>query len=120
MIEALTNNGNEFFYGTRYKNIKDTQGEPFRYELINDKRKTYGTIINNLIATQDRVSIKTNWDLGFEVRQLIVLNDGKRYKIEEIVEMPQEVNPQVCYFAHNPDISYFLSLVRISNPMELK
>lgn len=120
MIDALTTNENQFFYGTRYIDLKDTVGTNFQYELMNDKRKSYGQNINNLIATQGRISIKTNWDLDWQVRQIIVLNSGHRCKIQEIVEMEQEVNPQVAYFALNPSKSYFLSLVEISNPMELR
>lgn len=119
MIDALTGNGIQYFYGTKYIDAKDTRGQFFQYELLENKRKTYSTVINNLIETQGRTTIKTNWDLKWKVRDIIVDNDGERYKVQEVVKMPLEVNAQVGHFAKNPDIDYVLSLVRISNPMEL-
>lgn len=119
MIECLTNNGNEFFTGTWYEDLHSVEGKTFRYELLTDPRKSYGMVINNLLKEQGRKTIKTNWNFGWKPKQIVVDNYGEPWKIEEVIEMPQEVNAQVVYFALNPDIAFVLSMVKIANPMEL-
>lgn len=118
MLDALLGNPLNFFTGTKYTNTQSTDGEYFEYELLNDVRKTYGTVINNLIKTQGRTTIKTNWDLDWQVRQIVIDQDGIAYKIQEVVTMPLEVNPQSNYLLNNPNTDFVLSLVKISNPME--
>lgn len=120
MIDSFTSIGSQYFYGTWYSNIHSTEGKSFQYELMDEPRKSYGFAINNLILTQGRKTIKTNWDFGWQPRQIVVDNYGTRWKIEEVMIMPQEVNPQVAHFALNPDIDYVLSLVMITNPLEKK
>lgn len=120
MIETLISRGDKYFLGTWYSDIHSDTGKTFRYALLNEPRKVYGTVINNLILTQGRTTIKTNWNLGWEPQQIIIDNFGDRWKIEEVVIMPLEVNQQVSYFARNPDIDYVLSLVKIGNPLNKK
>lgn len=119
LVDCMNSIGNQYFYGTWYKDIHSLDGKQFQYELLDEPRKTYGMVINNLIKTQGRKMIKTNWGYDWQPRQVIVDNYGDRWKIQQVIEMPQEVNPQVAHFAINPDKAYALSLVRISNPMEL-
>lgn len=118
MLDALLGNPLNFFTGTKYTNTQSTDAEYFEYELLNDVRKTYGTVINNLIKTQGRTTIKTNWDLDWQVRQIVIDQNGIAYKIQEVVKMPLEVNPQSNYLLNNPNTDFVLSLVKISNPME--
>lgn len=134
MIDALISRDNEYFYGTRYKTKRDivdqesgarissgTQGDFFQYEILEGKRKSYGTIINNLIAMQGRLTIKTNWDLDFRPKEYIVDNDGMRWQIAEVQKLREEANPNVnAILKQNPDTDYILSLVEVDNPGELK
>lgn len=116
MIDALTSQWGQFFFGTRYKKKTDVQGDNFQYEILVAPRKTYGQIINNLIATQGRLTIKTNWDIDFKVREYIVDNWGKKYQISDIQYMPQEINPQVMAISlRNPNTDIVLSLIEIEN-----
>lgn len=119
-LDCLTSVGSQFFYGTWYKDLHSTDGKPFQYELLDTPRKSYGQVINNLIMTQSRKTIKTNWDFGWQPKQIIVDDEGNRWKIEEVVVFPQEINSQVAHFARNPDIDYALSLIKISNPLGVK
>lgn len=115
----ITNEGNQYLHGTRYKKKTDNQGEKFRYELLVYPRKSYGQIINNLIATQGRLTIKTNWDLKWQVNEYVVDNYGKRYIIQDVQIMPQEVNPQVLAVSLvNPETDFVLSLIEIENVEE--
>lgn len=120
MLDSLMNDSMAFFKGTKYSNTQSLDGKYFEYELLNEIRKTYGTVINNLIKTQGRTTIKTNWDLDWKVREIVIDEKGRAYKIQEVVEMPLETNSQVNLLISNPDTDYVLSLVRISNPMEKK
>ena len=117
----ITNEGSQYLYGTRYKKKTDVQGDNCKYEMLVYPRKSYGQIVNNLIATQGRVTIKTNWDLDWKVNQYFVDNYGKKYIIQEVQIMPQEVNPQVLALSLvNPDTDFVLSLVEIENVEELQ
>lgn len=120
MLESLLNNSLSFFKGTKYSNLQSKDCQYFEYELLNDVRKTYGTVINNLIKTQGRTTIKTNWNLNWKVREIVIDQTGQAYKIQEIVEMPLEVNAQVNRLWGNPNTDYVLSLIKIANPMEKK
>ena len=117
----ITNEGSQYLYGTRYKKKTDVQGDNCKYEMLVYPRKSYGQIVNNLIATQGRVTIKTNWDLDWKVNQYFVDNYGKKYIIQEVQIMPQEVNPQVLALSLvNPDTDFVLSLVEIEKVEELQ
>lgn len=117
----LTNEGSQYLHGTRYKKKTDVQGDKCKYELLVYPRKSYGQIINNLIATQGRVTIKTNWDLDWKPNEYFVDNYGKKYLIQEVQIMPQEINPQVLAIRlRNPDTDFVISLVEIENMEELQ
>lgn len=120
MLESLLNNSLSFFKGTKYSNLQSKDGQYFEYELLNEIRRTYGTVINNLIKTQGRTTIKTNWNLDWKVREIVIDQYGQAFKIQEVVEMPLEVNAQVNSLWQNPNTDFVLSLVKISNPMEKK
>lgn len=120
MLESLLNNSLSFFKGTKYSNLQSKDGQYFEYELLNDIRKSYGMVINNLIKTQGRTTIKTNWNLDWKAREIVIDQHGQAFKIQEVVEMPLEVNAQVNSLWQNPNIDFVLSLVKISNPMEKK
>lgn len=119
MIDELSKNPQDFFSGYKYSNTTSKDGEYFEYQILNDERKTYGTVINNLIKTQGRTTIKTSWHLDWAPRQVIVDQFGDRFKIQEVVTMPVEVFPQVYLIGLNPSVDFVLSLVSISNPMEV-
>lgn len=115
------NQGFQFMDGTYYENKRAVQGTPFRFEIITDKRNSYGQIVNNLIATQGRVTIKTNYDLDFKISGCVVFKNGRKFLVSEIVEMQQEINPQTLYwFKENPNTDTVLSLIEIENVEELR
>lgn len=121
MIECLTSNFENFLSGTRYKRKIDVQGDYFQYSILENQRKSYGQIVNNLIAMQGRLTIKTNWDLDWKNKEYIVDNYGKKWQISQVVTMPQEVNSQVlAVMMRNPDTDYVLSLIEIQNMENLK
>lgn len=114
---VFKNQGAQYNNGIYYKLKTDTQGENFRFEILVDKQKSYGQIINNLIATQGRITIKTNYDIDFKINGYITFRNGRRFIISQIVEMEQELNPQTNYwFAKNPNTDLVISLTEIENP----
>lgn len=115
------NQGFQFMDGTYYESKKDTQGIPFRFELLTDTRNSYGQIVNNLIATQGRTTIKTNYNLNFKVNGCVVFKNGRKFLISEVVELQQEINPQTLYwFKENPNTDLAISMVEIENPEGLE
>lgn len=119
LIECFTPVSEQFYYGVWYENLHSTVGKNFRYALLDDPRKEYGVVINNLIKSQDRKMVKTSWDFNWQPKQVVIDNEGKRWKITQVIEMPQELSPQSAYSVRNPNKSFALSLVQISNPMEI-
>ena len=111
---VFKNQGAQYNDGTYFEKKTDTQGEDFRFEILVDRRSSYGQAVNNLIATQGRTTIKTNFDLKFKVNGYVNFWNGRRYIINEIIEMEQELNPQTKYwFKNNPNTDYVLSLVEV-------
>ena len=54
--------------------------------------------------------------LDFNIDGCIVFKNGRRFIIQDIVEMEQEINPQTLYwFSNNPNTDYVLSLIEIEN-----
>lgn len=118
---GLTQQGSQYLYGTLFEKKSSTQGDFMRYEELIEKRREYGQIINNLIATQGRYTIKTNWNLDYKVGKFIVAKDGTRYQIADVTKMQQEVSPQTLYWLKsNLNTEYVLSLIEVDNVMELK
>lgn len=110
------NQGTQYHSGTYYEKKTDTQGEEFRFEILTDKRNSYGQIVNNLIAVQGRMTILTNYDLPFKVNGYITTKNGKKYIVSETVELDSELNPQTNYwFKKNPNTDTVLSLTEIEN-----
>lgn len=117
----LTNEGSQYLFGTLYNSKIDFEGKKCRYEILVYPRKSYGQIINNLIAIQGRLTIKTNWDIGWQVNKIFVDNYGKKYQISDVQIMPQEINPQVLAVnLINPDTDFVISLIEIDNARELQ
>ena len=117
----VTAEGSQYLYGTKYNKKTDVHCFKFKYDILSYPRKSYGQIINNLIATQGRLTIKTNYDLKWKVREFIIDNFNKKYQIQEIQTLPQEVNPQVAaLFKVNPDTDFVLSLIEVENMEELQ
>ncbi len=110
----------QFFRGKYLKKKTDVEGSFFRYYELVEKRRTFGTIINNLIADQERYTIATNWDLGFKPSEYIIVNDNERYIIDEVVKM-HDMSEQTSYWLKkNQDTTYVLSLIKVDNVEELK
>lgn len=121
MIYSMTDNFEQYFVGTRYKKKTDVQGDYFRYGLAEYPQSSYGQVVNNLIAEQDRMAICTNWDLDWKVRQYVIDNDGGKWQITAISKLPQEVNPQVMALVkHNPDTNFIITMIKVENVEELK
>lgn len=106
----------QFFSGYYYHKRNDKQGEYFQYELLESPSRVFGTIINNLIAEQGRMTIKTNWAMGFKPKEYITDYLGRKWQIVSVVKMLQETNPQVMALClENQDTDYVLSLVEVDN-----
>ena len=111
----------QYFSGYYYHKKSDKQGQYFQYELLESPSRAFGTIVNNLIAEQGRMTIETNWALGFKAKEYITDHWGKRWQIASVVKMPQNVNPQVMALCiENQDTDYVLSLIEVDNVEEVR
>lgn len=112
----FTNNDIQFLTGTKYNKKTDYEGEKFRYAILENQRKSFGTITGNLMENQGAMSIETHFDLEWKVNQFVVLQDGTRWIINSVTKMEQEVNPQVLLtFKTNEETMYVLSLIFVDN-----
>lgn len=121
MIGVFMNDPEQYLKGTRYKKKTSDEGDYFEYAILEYPRKSYGQIVNNLIAEQGRLTIRTNWGLDFKVNEFIVDNYGVKWLISNIVVMAQEVNAQVLRTSIiNPQTDLVISLVKVDNLEQLK
>ena len=112
----FSNRDEEFLTGTRYKKKTDYAGEKFRYAILENQRSSFGTVTGNLMANQGAISIKTQNNLGWEVNQFVVLQDGTKWIINTVTKDIQSINPQVMYsFRTNEQTQYVLSLIFVDN-----
>lgn len=111
-MSLFTNEDCQYLIGEYFGKKTNKIGEQFKYDIISNPNRRYGQVINNLIATQGRFTIRTNWEFDWHVNDYIKDQFGKMYMIAEITKMPQEVNAQVLnVMIENPDTDYVLSLV---------
>lgn len=120
MLEALMPNYDQYYFATVYEDRQDNAGTKIQYELLDEQRKSYGQIINNLIAEQGRKVIKSN-DYEFKVGNIIVDEDDVKWYVQEVVKFKENANAQVNMIMRvNPATAYAASLVEIENPEEMQ
>lgn len=102
-------------YGTYYEKKTDTQGERLRFEILQSKSRAYSQIVNNLIATQGTITIRTNDNLEYKINGFITFR-GTKYIISQVVEMEEEINPQILIWKKkNPNTDFIISLIEVEN-----
>lgn len=115
-----TNQAEQYFRGKYLRKKTDAEGSFFRYRELVERRRTFGTIINNLIADQERYTIATNWDLGFKPSEYIITADNERYIIDEVVKMHDMSEQTYYWLKKNQDTTYVLSLIKVDNVEDLQ
>lgn len=104
-----------------YRPKKSSAGVAFGYEIVDEQRRSYGHVINNLIGDNAVLVIKSNDHSGFRVRGYVVTQDDELWQITEVVKRMQEVNRDVLrVLKHNPSTEYLIAMTRVQNPMELR
>ena len=120
MLEALMPNSDNYYFGTVYENRQDRNGTKVQYELLDEKRQSYGQIINNLIAEQGRKVIRCK-DYDFKVGNIFVDEEEVKWYVQDVVKFKEIANPQVNMIMKvNPAINYAVSMVEIENPEEMQ
>lgn len=119
MFEPLTQQFYSGKYYSEYPTLENSaEGFPFRFEHINERRRSYAQPINNLLSKEGRHNIATTATLHFEIGGYVLTQDGKMYSIEEIAE-DDDINPQTAFFFSDTHHTKVLSLVECDNPLEL-
>lgn len=106
----------EYVLTGTYREKKDGPGAYFEYKEIDYPTRTFGEVIDNIITTQRRMTIRTRWNLDFCINGYVVTQDGRMWIIEQV--QSNSFNAQNLRFMQkNPNSEYILSLVGIDNPM---
>lgn len=104
-----------------YRPKKSSEGIWFDYEIVDEPRRSYGHVVNNLIADNSVQVIKSNDDIGFKVRGYIVTQDDELWQITEVIKRMQEINRDVLrVLKSNPSSEYLIAMTRVQNPMDIK
>lgn len=118
--QQYTGKGN---YYNRRPIAPDDGAISFNYEYVNPYSATYQTLWGNVQSSDGIVTIRTNDQLNFFIREesgefgWAVLQDGKSYIIEEVAKDYQKANRQVLRLFGTPvSTDYLLRLKRVDNP----
>jgi predicted phosphatase len=110
--------------GTWYqKNQPSPQdaGQPFDYEIIDPKSRSYQMLIGNLSGTGNVLVIKTNDPYEWKEKTFVALQDERLYIIESIREDLENVNKEAFRLLKDViGIEYILRLIEVDNPYGLK
>jgi hypothetical protein len=115
----------EVLTATYYNRIPETPqdvGDEFQYDIVNEKDKTYSTILNGLQTDRATCSIVTDDDCGFKINGYVATQEGSFWQITNIVKrLVRKENKQALRFMkETAETEYLLGLVEVDNPWELK
>ena len=117
MYKALLREPSETCTGKWYKEYPTLEnrarGMFFRFELLPGQSEESAHLVDNLKASDERMSIKTSWRFPFAA-DTYVAAFGNLYKVER-VSAERKIQRGVA--PHR--VAYTLSLIRCSNPLGL-
>lgn len=99
--------------------MKDETSEPiyFEYGIVNDGHKEYGNVIDRLNADSSNLTIKSTWDVGYEINGYIKTQDGDVWQISAINQILTERNKNVMRLLRsNPSKAFEISLIGVATP----
>ena len=117
MYKALIREPNEVCNGKwfeKYPTLENrARGEFFQFELLPGQTEESTHLVDNLKASDERMSIKTSWRFPFAA-ETYVAAFGNLYKIER-VGTERKIRRGIAFHR----VTYTLYLVRCSNPLGL-
>ena len=116
ILDLLTPKSENYVFSGTYRRKKKDRGQYFQYSESDYPALTYGETTNNISTTQNRIIIRTRWNLDFCINGYVVTQDGRMWIIEQV--QSNSFNAQNLRFMQkNPNSEYILSLVGVNNPM---
>lgn len=106
----------EYVLTGTYRKKKDGPGAYFEYKEIDYPTRTFGEVIDNIITTQRRMTIRTRWNLDFCINGYVVTQDGQMWTIAQVQRNSYNAE-NLRFMQKNPNSEYILSLVGVDNPM---
>lgn len=95
----------------------ETGGSSFNYEYVNPFSNTYRRLFSNIQSSAGEVTIRTNSQLNFEVNGIVVIQNGKAFKIIQVERDYQSAPKQSLRLFGTPvGTQYVLRLVFVPNP----
>lgn len=117
MFQALIRDTKSTCSGKRYKVYPTLENKEicdfFTFELLENGTIDHAHLVENLMADDERISIRTTFRLDFLAEQYIAAF-GNLYKIVSATVVKKY--PRGVYVPH---IEYVLNLIKVSNPLGL-
>lgn len=124
-LDFLTIKDEEVLTGTYYDRLpfsnKDN-GIPFQYDIVDEKDKSYTTLLNTLQTEQSLQTIKTNDMCGFKVKGYVATQDGLLWQISGLIKRIIRPNNKQALriLKESIETEYVIRLIEVDNPMGLK
>lgn len=95
----------------------DIGAQRLNYEYVNPYSNTYRRIFANIQSSAGEVVIRTDDQLNYRVNGIVVLQDGKAFKILQ-VEKDYQVAPKQSFRLFSTPVStqYVIRMVSVPNP----
>ena len=116
------NKGRFFRYGDVIPDPPTSGGKPFDYDQVDPKSKGYQMVFGTIDASDTAyTAIKTKKNLGFKVRDVVVLADGTAYAIESVaIDYGAKREKQSFRILATPaGVDFVLRIKEIENPWRL-
>lgn len=80
------------FYYKHYPLYPDEQEIKFNYAIVDDRNRTYSTILDGLHGTMKMQTIKTDDGIKFSDREYVKTQDGEFWQIQAVLSVPSTDN----------------------------
>lgn len=109
----------EYVLTGTYREKKDGPGVYFEYKEIDYPTRTFGEVIDNIITTQRRMTIRTRWNLNFQVNSYITTQDGQMWTIAQVQRNSYNAE-NLRFMRDNPGSDFTLSLIGVEDAWGLE
>ena len=108
-------------YDGALKTDYSTNGEIFKYDILNLNSTNYENIVGGLRADRTTQVIKTDAELDFKIDGYVKTQEGGFYQIVELTKhvAPVETKQALRWFKTSVKTVKTLRLIEVDNPFEL-
>ena len=102
-----------------YREQKDGAGAYFEYREDDYPTQTFGEVIDNIVTTQRRMTIRTRWNLHYQVNGYVTTQDGQMWTIAQVQRNSFNAE-NLRFMRENPGSEFTLSLVGVDDAWGLE